>query len=228
MQQVDRDAQVQAVEREQRAEPAQRGRSRRRHLRIELQHEHGEIQRRRAHRRRSRSSACGDSASARTDHTSPSCAAPDVADSCLRYTFRRMPFDVAAEVIANTRLSPDYNVLALAAPEIARAAAPGTVRHGQAAAGPRSAAAAAVLDLRDPARRDGRAARPQPAQQARRRRHVAALRREAGRSHRRASARSASRSCRSIRRPRPGWSPAASAWRRSRRWPKRWPRAARR
>jgi dihydroorotate dehydrogenase electron transfer subunit len=36
-----------------------------------------------------------------------------------------MPFDVAAEVTANTRLSPDYNVIALAAPEIARAALPG-------------------------------------------------------------------------------------------------------
>jgi dihydroorotate dehydrogenase electron transfer subunit len=36
-----------------------------------------------------------------------------------------MPVDVEARVIANTRLSPDYNVIALAAPEIARAAAPG-------------------------------------------------------------------------------------------------------
>ncbi|NOT28602.1 MAG: dihydroorotate dehydrogenase electron transfer subunit [Acidobacteria bacterium] len=36
-----------------------------------------------------------------------------------------MPVDVEARVISNTRLSPDYNVIALAAPEIARAAAPG-------------------------------------------------------------------------------------------------------
>lgn len=36
-----------------------------------------------------------------------------------------MPVDVAAEVLANTRLSSDYNVLALAAPAIAAAAAPG-------------------------------------------------------------------------------------------------------
>lgn len=36
-----------------------------------------------------------------------------------------MIFDVAADVIANTRLSTDYNVIALAAPELARAAAPG-------------------------------------------------------------------------------------------------------
>ncbi len=36
-----------------------------------------------------------------------------------------MLFDVNAEVISNTRLSSDYNVLALAAPEIARALAPG-------------------------------------------------------------------------------------------------------
>ena len=36
-----------------------------------------------------------------------------------------MPVDVEARVIANTRLSPDYNVIALAAPEIAAATAPG-------------------------------------------------------------------------------------------------------
>src|SRR4029077_10859999 len=36
-----------------------------------------------------------------------------------------MPADISAEVIANTRLSGDYNVLALAAPAIAAAAAPG-------------------------------------------------------------------------------------------------------
>jgi dihydroorotate dehydrogenase electron transfer subunit len=36
-----------------------------------------------------------------------------------------MPFDVDAEVVANTRLSPDYNVIALAAPTIARVALPG-------------------------------------------------------------------------------------------------------
>jgi dihydroorotate dehydrogenase electron transfer subunit len=36
-----------------------------------------------------------------------------------------MPCDVAAEVVANARLSADYNVLSLAAPEIARHARPG-------------------------------------------------------------------------------------------------------
>jgi dihydroorotate dehydrogenase electron transfer subunit len=36
-----------------------------------------------------------------------------------------MPVDVEARVIANTRLSPDYNVIALAAPEIAVATSPG-------------------------------------------------------------------------------------------------------
>ena len=36
-----------------------------------------------------------------------------------------MPFDVAADVTANRRLSADYNVIALAAPAIAAAAAPG-------------------------------------------------------------------------------------------------------
>jgi dihydroorotate dehydrogenase electron transfer subunit len=36
-----------------------------------------------------------------------------------------MPVDVVAEVLSNTRLSPDYNVISLAAPAIAREAAPG-------------------------------------------------------------------------------------------------------
>src|SRR6187401_3484364 len=36
-----------------------------------------------------------------------------------------MPVDVEARVIANTRLSPDYNVIALAAPGIASTVAPG-------------------------------------------------------------------------------------------------------
>jgi dihydroorotate dehydrogenase electron transfer subunit len=36
-----------------------------------------------------------------------------------------MSVDVEARVIANTRLSPDYNVIALAAPDIASASAPG-------------------------------------------------------------------------------------------------------
>jgi dihydroorotate dehydrogenase electron transfer subunit len=36
-----------------------------------------------------------------------------------------MPVDVEARVISNTRLSPDYNIIALAAPEIAVATSPG-------------------------------------------------------------------------------------------------------
>jgi dihydroorotate dehydrogenase electron transfer subunit len=36
-----------------------------------------------------------------------------------------MPIDVVAEVMANARLSPDYNVVAFAAPELARQALPG-------------------------------------------------------------------------------------------------------
>ena len=46
-----------------------------------------------------------------------------------------MPFDVAASVMANTRLSADYNVLALAAPTIAAAAAPGQFVMVKAASG---------------------------------------------------------------------------------------------
>lgn len=41
------------------------------------------------------------------------------------YTFMLMPVDIPAAVISNTRLTPDYNVLALAAPGIAERAAPG-------------------------------------------------------------------------------------------------------
>jgi len=36
-----------------------------------------------------------------------------------------MPLDVEARVIQNTRLSPDYNVITLAAPEIAAVTRPG-------------------------------------------------------------------------------------------------------
>jgi dihydroorotate dehydrogenase electron transfer subunit len=46
-----------------------------------------------------------------------------------------MPADISAEVIANTRLSGDYNVLALAAPEIAAAARPGQFVMVKAATG---------------------------------------------------------------------------------------------
>ena len=46
-----------------------------------------------------------------------------------------MPFDVAAEVVANTRLSADFNVLGLAAPEVARAAKPGQFVMMKTAAG---------------------------------------------------------------------------------------------
>src|SRR6266511_2502631 len=46
-----------------------------------------------------------------------------------------MPSDIGAEVIANTRLSDDYNVLALAAPAIAAAAAPGQFVMVKAATG---------------------------------------------------------------------------------------------
>src|SRR5690242_12399279 len=46
-----------------------------------------------------------------------------------------MPSDVCAEVIANTRLSSDYNVLALAAPAIAKEAQPGQFVMVKAATG---------------------------------------------------------------------------------------------
>ena len=39
--------------------------------------------------------------------------------------FLQMPVDIQARVLGNTQLSPDYNVIALAAPDIAAAARPG-------------------------------------------------------------------------------------------------------
>ena len=44
-----------------------------------------------------------------------------------------MVFDVAAEVLANTRLSGDYNIVSLAASEIARAAGSQQLIAGQVA-----------------------------------------------------------------------------------------------
>lgn len=46
-----------------------------------------------------------------------------------------MPVDVRADVVANTRLSSDYNVIALAAPAIAQAAQPGQFVMVKAASG---------------------------------------------------------------------------------------------
>ena len=63
-----------------------------------------------------------------------------------------MPVDVEARVISNTRLSSDYNVIALAAPEIAARHGTGPVRDGQAGPRHRPAAAPAVLGVRGAAR----------------------------------------------------------------------------
>ena len=43
----------------------------------------------------------------------------------VAYTVRLMPVDVLAEVMSNTPLAPDYNVITVAAPAIAERAAPG-------------------------------------------------------------------------------------------------------
>ena len=53
----------------------------------------------------------------------------------MQYTAAMPPIDVAAEVTSNQPLSPDYNVVALAAPVIAAAAAPGQFVMVKAAAG---------------------------------------------------------------------------------------------
>ena len=66
---------------------------------------------------------------------------------------RSMPVDRDAAVVANTRLSADYNVLSFAAPDIAALARPGQFVMVKTVARIRSAAAASVLDFRSPARR---------------------------------------------------------------------------
>ena len=94
-----------------------------------------------------------------------------------------MPIDVDAVVISNTRLSDDYSVVALAAPEIASLAQPGQFVMIKAAARNRSAFAAAVLDFRRSCVTTRDADRHFAAQQADRRRHPSALRRRARLSH---------------------------------------------
>ena len=64
-------------------------------------------------------------------HSTPTSPQAIVFDSMRRYRTAqatilfRMIVDVAAEVIVNTRLSTDYNVVSFSAPGIAAAAAPG-------------------------------------------------------------------------------------------------------
>ena len=86
------------------------------------------------------------------------------------------PVDIDATVIANARLSRDYSVLSLAAPEVGAAHAARPVRDGEAGGRDRPAAAAAVLGVRSAARRRRRGHRRQHPQQARRAQHQQALR----------------------------------------------------
>ena len=90
--------------------------------------------------------------------------------------FARMPVDIDAAVIANTRLSADYNVLSLAAPDDRRDRAPRPVRDGQdvgAARIPLLRRPFSIFEiLRDAGRRAAGRLAPQ---QAHRRRHRAAL-----------------------------------------------------
>ena len=115
-----------------------------------------------------------------------------------------MPWDIDAEVIGNRRLSADYNVLSLAAPDIAAATEPGQFVMVKPGHGWRPAPAPAVLGVRDPPRLDRRAVGRQHPEQADRR-HDAALsmpRRRTARAA--ASDRSAGRSrCRT--RPTEAW-----------------------
>ena len=179
-----------------------------RQVRIQMQHERDHVRRR---QRRGRHRVA--------EH-------PQVRAISLEYT-AAMPIDVAARVIANRPLSSDYNVLALAAPAIAAAAAPGQFVMVKAGRRRRSAAAPSVFGLRDPARR--RAAPPTGLSILSKRIGVStSLLYDArdGPARSTASDRSAVRSPSSIRRPRRGWSPAASASRRSRRSRRRCARAA--
>ena len=122
------------------------------------------------------------------------------------------PVDVHAEVLRNTHLSADYNVLALAAPAIAAAAQPGPVRDdpdGRRA--PTRCCGGRSRSSRSCATRPGAPSGDLGAVQADRPRHDAPVRRGRRRSALGASVRSASRSRSCRRRPKPGWWPAASA-----------------
>ena len=134
-----------------------------------------------------------------------------------------MPVDVAAEVIANHALSADYNVLALAAPAIAAAAAPGQFVMLKAGAGadPLLRRPFSVFEVL----RDGTTG-PGLTILSKRIGVSTALLYDARAGQRiAASARSGARSPSSTCRPKRGWSPAASAWRRSQRWRSRCARA---
>jgi NAD(P)H-flavin reductase len=115
-----------------------------------------------------------------------------------------MPIDVEAEVLWNRRLSPDYNVLALAAPAIATDVEPGQFVMVKAADGqdPLLRRPFSVFEI----------LRGEHGQQAT---GFTILSKRVGAG----TARSAARSRRSIRRTPRGSSPAASVSRPSRRWP---------
>ena len=139
---------------------------------------------------------------------------------------RVAPVDCEAVVRANARLSADYHVLTLDAPDVAARTQPGQfvmVKPGR-GLDPLLRRPFSVFEILRDAR--GRADRRVDPQQDRRHGHRPALRARAPASGSPASARSAARSRRRPPIARSGWSPAASAWRRSRRWPRRCWRAA--
>ena len=182
--------------------------------RIQLQHEQRDV---RADER-ARDERIGEHAQVlhRRDH-----AIAPIAPRCTRrtshpsYTFN-VPLDVVAEVISNVHLSSDYNVLGLAAPEIAATRAARPVRDGESRRSSRAAAAPAVLGLRSArrARRASSASRCSASASGRRRRCSSMRSRAIAFS---ASARSDGRSRLSQRPMKRGSSPAVWALRRSRR-----------
>ncbi len=145
-------------------QPPRRARHQR-HSRVELQHE--DRQKRRAER-------AGEQRV--RQH-------PQEAHQVEVYT-SAVPCDVDAAVMSNTRLSDDYSVLALAAPEIAALAQPGQFVMVKPSRGNDPLLRRPFSDLRNPARRRRRADRHLDSQQAHRRRHEPPLRRGAGRAHR--------------------------------------------
>ena len=132
-----------------------------------------------------------------------------------------MPFDVAAQVIREHAAVGRLQRPRARRSRDCRCGDARPVRHGEGRGGSRPAAPATILGLRSAARRSGRRDRRSRCSTSASAFRRTALSRTSRATPSRVSVRSARHSPSSIRPAEPGWSPAASALRHSRRWPRR-------